>query len=259
MEHAINKTMSLESFFSGKGAPKYLQSMSNCLLAIGSPEFNSQFLDLIENVIRADQCMIFSYKTDRPDCYLSYIRRHKKSALNIAQRYLREGYRDDPLRPVVNKVRDTGQTVICSLSEIQTKMSEEYYDTYFNARGISDKISVISARRDEALVLNFYRFEENGHFGVSEDSLRVPFWGSVASMALLHFLDPDSLELKTPLNSLSTREKAICEAMLNGMTTDSIAWRLDISPSTVKTYRQRAYAKLGINSKAALFALCRNP
>jgi DNA-binding CsgD family transcriptional regulator len=45
--------------------------------------------------------------------------------------------------------------------------------------------------------------------------------------------------------------------VLDGLTSDAIAWRLDISLNTVKTYRKRAYAKLGINSKTALFTLCK--
>lgn len=251
--------MSLESYFSGKGAPKYLQALADCMKTIGSPEFNAAFLAVIESVIKADQCMIFSYRDVRPECYLSYTRRHKKTATNLAQKYLREGFRDDPLRPIIHEVRITGETRIINFSEIRALMPRDYFDTFFGSRGIGDKISIISSGKSETLVLSFYRFEENGDFVVSDDALRLPFWEVISQMAQLHFSDPDSMELKNPLNSLSAREKDICEAMLNGLTSDAIAWRLDISANTVKTYRQRAYAKLGINSKTALFALCKCP
>jgi DNA-binding CsgD family transcriptional regulator len=72
----------------------------------------------------------------------------------------------------------------------------------------------------------------------------------------MHYTSKLSQDLRSPLNSLSQREKVICEAMLKGLTSDAIAWELDLSVNTVNTYRQRAYSKLGINSKSALFALC---
>lgn len=249
--------MSLESFFSGQGAVTYLQASAACLSAIGTQGFNTAFLDIIESVIKADQCMIFSYKGTRPECYLSYAPRQNTAALNSAQRYLRDGFRTDPLQRFIEATKGTRSVQVVNLDDLKDEMPPDYRETFFSARGIIDKMSIICSDGQETLVLNFYRFEENGRFAVSDTSLRLPFWTTIAHMALLHFSNARLDDLTSPLNSLSAREKSICEAMLNGMTSEAIAWRLDISPSTVKTYRQRAYAKLGINSKSALFALCR--
>jgi DNA-binding CsgD family transcriptional regulator len=248
--------MSLEDYFSGPGAPQFLQSLSDCITSVGSEAFNANYLDLIESIIKADQCMIFSFRANRPECYLSFNRRHSLNATNLAEKYLRSGFRDDPLLKVVEEVRKTREVRIVDLFEIRDAMPEQYYHAFYQTGGIVDKISVVAAIDEEVLSLNFYRLEEQGPFQRSDRSIRVPFWRAIASLALMHYTSKLSLDLRSPLNSLSQREKVICEAMLKGLTADAIAWELDLSVNTVNTYRQRAYSKLGVNSKSALFALC---
>lgn len=248
--------MSLEECFSGRGAQRFLQLLSDCLLVVGTERFNASFLELIENVVRADQCMIFSYRRDRPECYLSFNRRHNKSAANLAEKYLRSAYREDPVAKYLGKVQTRDQMLILMLSDLRPEMPEDYYQSFFRASHIVDKIVVIVGTEEETLALNFYRFKESGPFTVSNDDLRTPFWQVISQIALMHYTGKKAARLRSPLNSLSKRERDICDAMLMGLASDAIAWKLNISANSVKTYRQRAYAKLGINSKAALFSLC---
>lgn len=244
---------------SALGSPDIWQALAECLATLGDERFNAAYLHLIEKTIHADQCMVFSFKSGRPECYLSHSKRHKKTAINLAQKYLRHGFRNDPLQQHISNIRQTGASQIISLSSLKNHMSQAYYDAFFRSCGIGDKISVITSRKTETLLLNFYWFEENCPVPFSNKTTLAPFWQTIAQLAAMHFADTSSADLRSPLNSLSKREKDICEAILNGMTSDAIAWQFDISLNTVKTYRQRAYAKLGINSKAALFALCKAP
>lgn len=55
--------------------------------------------------------------------------------------------------------------------------------------------------------------------------------------------------------ALTTRELAVCLRLLAGMTQDGIASDLGLAPTTVKTYRNRAFARLGIHFRNQLFAL----
>lgn len=54
---------------------------------------------------------------------------------------------------------------------------------------------------------------------------------------------------------LTGRERDVCERLLKGWTHDGIAADLRVSPATVKTYRDRAFARLGIHHRNELFAL----
>ncbi|WEZ85338.1 hypothetical protein P6U16_24685 (plasmid) [Rhizobium sp. 32-5/1] len=199
--------MSLEEYFSGRGAERLLRSLSECLHSVGTEGFNTSFLKLTEHVVKADQCMVFSYRADRPECYLSFNRRQSKNAANLAAKYLRSAYREDPVVKYLDKVQTVNEMRILRLSDLRAEMPEHYYQTFFRASGIVDKIVVIVGTKEEALALNFYRFTESGAFTVSDESLQIPFWQIVSKIALLHYTGKKAAQLRSPLNSLSKREK----------------------------------------------------
>ncbi|RYY80998.1 MAG: LuxR family transcriptional regulator, partial [Comamonadaceae bacterium] len=53
---------------------------------------------------------------------------------------------------------------------------------------------------------------------------------------------------------LTTRELDVCVRLLQGMTQEGIAADLGLAFTTVKTYRNRAYARLGVHFRNELFA-----
>jgi DNA-binding NarL/FixJ family response regulator len=56
----------------------------------------------------------------------------------------------------------------------------------------------------------------------------------------------------SPIHCLSDRELQAFELMGHGMTTDSIASKMHVSPKTVETYRVRIKRKLGIKNATEL-------
>ena len=60
------------------------------------------------------------------------------------------------------------------------------------------------------------------------------------------------------LQALTGRELEVCQRLLKGWTHDGIAADLGLSAGTVKTYRDRAFDKLGIHCRNELFALVIN-
>ena len=54
---------------------------------------------------------------------------------------------------------------------------------------------------------------------------------------------------------LTERELDVCARLLHGMTQEGIACDLGLSLPTVKTYRNRAFSRLGIHFRNELFAL----
>ena len=61
-------------------------------------------------------------------------------------------------------------------------------------------------------------------------------------------------ELSEQCPQLTVREREVVQRILDGVTTERIADDLHIRPTTVITYRTRAYEKLGVNSRRELFA-----
>ena len=64
-------------------------------------------------------------------------------------------------------------------------------------------------------------------------------------------------QAKSPMESLSPREREILQLVVEGLSSTTIAQRLGLSPKTVETYRGRLMQKLNVDSLPALvrFAL----
>jgi len=62
----------------------------------------------------------------------------------------------------------------------------------------------------------------------------------------------ESAEAKSPLASLSTREREILQFVVEGKSSSEIAEILHLSPKTVETYRSRLMQKLGVSNVAGL-------
>lgn len=236
--------------------PSHLGLLSECLSRVGHDGFNQSFLALTQALVGADQCMIFSYRDKGIGCYLSYNTRPKGSARALAANYLKVGHKSDPLAPDIKRLKGSDGIELVPFDKLEPRMSAEYRAMFFDQPGIKDKTTLIARRGPLCLGVNFYWFVEN-----TLPEGRIPaessdWWEIIGHIALLHYSDQLPPALRSPLLSLSAREREICELMLKGMTTDAIAWELQLQPSTVATFRKRAYAKLGLNSKSALFALC---
>jgi two-component system nitrate/nitrite response regulator NarL len=59
---------------------------------------------------------------------------------------------------------------------------------------------------------------------------------------------------RAPIASLSDRELEILDGLSRGLTAPAIARELDLSASTIKSYLQRVYEKLGVSDRAAAVA-----
>jgi DNA-binding CsgD family transcriptional regulator len=58
----------------------------------------------------------------------------------------------------------------------------------------------------------------------------------------------------TYLSSLSARERAVAQLVIEGLTDKEIAIRLAVELSTVRTYLKRIFAKLGLNRRSGMAA-----
>jgi DNA-binding NarL/FixJ family response regulator len=69
---------------------------------------------------------------------------------------------------------------------------------------------------------------------------------------LLHRALGKKLEGRSPIDSLSDRELEVFQLIGAGMTTESIAKKMHVSPKTVETFRARIKEKLGLTNMTEL-------
>ncbi|WP_188128684.1 helix-turn-helix transcriptional regulator [Paracoccus thiocyanatus] len=222
--------------------------IERCLDACGGSDFAPRFADLAQHT-HASQVMVFDLSDDHAACLFSrnFCREHLGERL--AREYLDGWFRKDPLLPeLMNLPR--GQRRMHRMSDAAS-LPPAYRARFFDLPKLAGKLALLAAGSRKRLFVNFY-------FGQDQDKpVDEALAGLLAKIALMHYDGISRLAPPPALDVLSTRERQVCLGMLEGKKAELIAADLDLSPETVSTYRKRAYDKLGISSRGALFALCK--
>lgn len=218
-----------------------------CLARLGQDSFLDPFLTLVGQADAA-QVMIFSYAPDHASCLLSRNFRTGALGARLAADYLDGWFRMDPVFTDILELQP-GISQQARFDELALRMPPAYRTRFFDAPALTGKFAVLIVGERLRLVLNLYWH----HDAIEKNDLA----SLLARLALMHFEARPENSLPAPLTALSERERAVCLGILEGKKAEQIAADLGVAPSSVITYRRRAYAKLGINSRGSLFAICR--
>lgn len=221
-----------------------------CLETIGSETFAPVFTDFVAT-LGVDQIMVFSIEGDHAHCLLSCHFSNAALAGKLAATYLDGWFLRDPLLPTL-RVAKRNSVQLQRFDKIVGEMDEEYRRLFFDSPGLLAKTSVLAVGERLRLFVNLYSTSDTADV-CNPDLARL-----AGRLALIHFERAEDFGIPAPLTILSDREQAVCLGILSGQKTEAIAGELGVAPSSVVTYRKRAYGKLGITSRAALFAICAN-
>ena len=225
--------------------------------SLGEEQFLAQLLDWMHAALGADQCMLFFCAEDKRVSTLLYKDfAQDESARALAHSYISERrYMQDPNFALL-KTCPPGELHVLHLDHLSTGMGPSYRRRFFDEPGFKDKLSIIRGHEAGNYYLNLYR--RTGSFGEvlgqADDEQRIA--RLLGSLLVKHYLLNRKMLAQGPLAFLSQREQQVCQAVLQGKKSELIADELGISLHSVATYRKRAYEKLGISSRAQLFALC---
>ncbi len=221
--------------------------------AAGTPAFGAIMLDAAQRVAGVDE--IFAYHVrdgERPVALESISERgdHAPRARHYAERF----YHHDP---VVHARRHTaagrGFVTCVRASDIGLR---DYRAICFDQPRFADKLCFGWRGAGRAIVLSFYRRTDG-----TEGSSALAALANVGLTALARqtvgAADPetrlvDRLEARIAraFPSLTPRELQVCARTVAGWTAQRTAHALGIRPSSVLTYRQRAYQRLGFSAAA---------
>ena len=150
----------------------------------------------------------------------------------------------------------------------EAEIPEPHRDQIYRRHGILERLSVVSLDQQGALAMNLYRFRKTGAFAereVDAASYLADFLlRCVGKHLAVHALVTEAAsrqastarsQLKDQCAKLTPRELDVCERLLRGWTYDGIAQDMGISVASAKTYRARAFDRLGIHFRNQLFTL----
>ena len=228
----------------------------------GSEMFSRHFVSGLA-ALRADHAVAFRFRAhDGFGCLLTRGCVDAGMAHDLAERYTGGDYAADPNLPLIAGSGGEACPRIVPFDPARIG-SSLYRRVFFEEPALGDKLSVIGSMNGAVYYLNLYRHERNGRFRETERGLITRIAPLLLAAIACH--DDAAARNATPppppsgsegrLQLLSAREKDVCLLILSGMTEKAIARQLGISPHTVRTYRRRAYDKLGVEDSRALFRL----
>lgn len=245
----------------GSATSPMASAMWGVVETIGGEAFVDSLLGFCREAVGASDCSLFLHAGGEPlrlgTARLPGLRTH-----TVGDCYVREGYyRVDPTARVVQGAGD-GLLLNCLSRE---ELPDHQWVHAYEAIGLAERLSLAVALEGGWGVLNAYR---PARCDVPLEGAMEALGGQahlVASAVRRHValaapradLARGAPAAREPFQALSARERQVVDAILAGLSAKECARQMGLSPTSIATYRQRAFEKLGIHRQAQLFQLQR--
>jgi DNA-binding CsgD family transcriptional regulator len=248
-----------------------LQPLVDLACSLGSERFPSALLNCLGHWVDSQHFSVLRMDEAQPGMLLAGTR-HADAQLvwRCWQAYSRQFHSHDQLFQRMRRQRrqtgQTGQTLVGHLLAEDIEFGP-YRQAIYHSNGMSERLSSLHWGEDGVPVLfNLYRHRENGYFsdreiGVFEQltpALLRLLEGHLALRRERGGLEDWRRVLLRKAPGMTSQEQEVCLHLLQGMTHAGIGAAMGLRESTVKTYRNRAFARLGISFRSQLFALLRS-
>jgi DNA-binding CsgD family transcriptional regulator len=235
---------------------------------LGSPAFKRHALAAINLGLCSGSWSVYRIRRDAPPvCYLSESHQRPDTTPACLHAYRTWLYRHDR---TFEALADGGEGVKALHLRADDVPDAQHRHAIYERHQLRERLSVAAAFPDDSILsVNLYRHADQPGFAERElmlfSHLAPGLFALVARQIELCTPTPpqtsglsqkryrDMLLQLEP--ALPQRELDVCMRLLAGMSHDGIACDLGIAATTVKTYRNRAYARFGIHHNNELFAL----
>ncbi len=238
----------------------------NIIKSLGTETYPSACLDMLERALGADHWGIVRYRGTRPiACIVTASRKKVPTVEQSINKWLDHCYHADPaLQAVIRHRLETTVTKI-DVDDIEDPQYRHCYElnrirerlTYFSMVGSElYQLSIFGQSRRKmlsSLGVNYFAALANLLLDASVKHVSLTRSGSAPS-TLMDVDRNERLLLSLP-DRLSKRECEVCARAVAGQTIDETAAELKVGRTSIATYRQRAYQKLGITRQNQLIAL----
>jgi DNA-binding CsgD family transcriptional regulator len=177
--------------------------------------------------------------------------------------YKRWYMRQDPISEAFSATRESNNVVLQKIRPTDIE-SKGFRRRFFDDAGIVERVSIVQRGIDAWRGISIARHASNGH--CSDDEIRSLIGLACLALPMLPLnrtrrqrprLTATQIEARfaARYSNLTTRERQVCARAAVGMSVEATGRELGIAKSSVLTYRQRAYQRLGVRSPLELAAL----
>jgi len=235
--------------------------------AIGTDGYANACLRLFAEALDVEHWALFRYRPDKSvGCVATASRVHAVAASDNVDRFIARYHKVDPSLLAVRQIdRETPCIAKVAIEDIE----DQQYRHCFESVRVHERLSFFSQGHSGLYQLSVYR----GRRAQGFSPRALAQFSALASLVLASAFKQEDLCRSAPLHmdlpaierrldnlspQLSKREREVCARAAAGKTIEATALDLKIAKTSVITYRQRAYQKLGISSQVELVALVNN-
>lgn len=248
----------------GSAPPPRGQALAEVVDAIGHGNFAQRALAALNGIVAAGSWSVYRCYDDRPpqlhlsashglpdttaDCFRAY----RDQGLYLADRSF-DAVRGDP----------GGGARVLQLQADEIG-NPQHRDAIYVRHAVEERLSLAWTLADGSLMaINLYRHRHQrplaqGSAAVFAEAAPVIRSAVLRHLALAQPPASPRERLQSRCPSLTERELDVLVRLLDGLTYDGIASDLGLSVASVKTYRGRAFERLGIHFRSQLFAWLRD-
>lgn len=238
------------------------EALSGLVACIGQPGFGPEGLALLNPWLPAAWWAIYRLLDDAPPRLHALGCTGGPDRTRESWQVYREGlYRADESFQAARALLPGHRGVL--LHRHAREIPPRHRSAIYSRNGLHERLSLVAEEPGQGLLaINLFRHESQPGFSSAEiDTLRLAgplLLACVQRHAAWHEAQDEAQDVPQPpdpFTAITPRERAVCERLLRGLTHEGIAADLGLSPATVKTYRDRAFERLGIHHRNELFAL----
>lgn len=242
-------------------APAAGDALTAAVATLGEPRFGAALLEGLRALLPLGSLSV--YRTGaRPAIFFSASMDVPDTTRDCWRAYLSGPIASDRTLRAEREAPAPGSALrLCHITA--REMPPEHRAKVYEAHGMAERVSVVQDEADRSLfALNFYRHQHQRALSDTQIAEFGRLGGILMALARKHIAlarpaAPEDLgaRLRALQPALTAREVEVCLRLLQGMTQEGIAADLGIGLPTVKTYRNRAFGRLGIHFRSELFAL----
>lgn len=247
------------------GAAEASQTTVALVGLIGDRSFGQHAIGQIDRLVRLNWWTVYRmFDAAPPELYLGGHLRADDVIADSFNAYQSGLWREDQVFALAReRVRGGGSVMT---HQHAREMQLRHRSRIYTRHKLADRLSLVGGERDGgALAVNLYRHVESKPFSEADrdrlDGAAPVILACVARHIALHdraVAVQAGKQAPAPvacLAGLPRREREVCQRLLRGWTHEGVAADLRIATTTVKTYRDRAFERLGIHHRNELFAL----
>lgn len=237
--------------------------------AVGTRDFAGTVLGTLQALIPAGSWNAYQVGAQCPPrLYFSASRDQPDRTVHCWQAYLSGPHAQD--RTLLWEGAAAGGAYLSHITS--GEIPEEHRQRVYEAHGMAERISIVRQQADgPVFAVNFYRHRNQSAFGDRHLAALEAVGPMLLALARKHAeLAPTDhaprdwvttwrARLRRDPSNLTVRELDVTARILAGWSLDGIAVDLGVSLTTVKTYRQRAFARMGIRFRSELFSRAGTP